>query len=160
MVFPTAIIGLFGTNVLNTGWWLSKKLDGSQQGWAPSAYLVEDIMKPVPPPAPPVAVRHVPPPPLMTNGITRNGLAPPADTSRAKPKPPAPPTKRPAGGKKPAPPLVPRDSAVSMGNSGGSGRNTPNEGQTNGGSLAGGLAEALRQRQLSMQGKKEDDDDW
>ena len=49
------------------------------------------------------------------------------------------------------------------GSSGGSGRETPDApgGAKGGGvSLAGGLAEALRQRQLSMQGKKDDDDDW
>lgn len=46
--------------------------------------------------------------------------------------------------------------------SGGSGRDTPNS--VDGGrapSLAGGLAEALRARQMSMQGKKGgEDDDW
>lgn len=48
------------------------------------------------------------------------------------------------------------------GSSGGSGRETPDApgGAKGGGvSLAGGLAEALRQRQRSMQGKKDDDDD-
>jgi myosin-1 len=53
-----------------------------------------------------------------------------------------------------------RDSAVSINShesSGGSGRATPNNLNT---SLAGGLAEALRQRQSAMQGKKNDDDDW
>ncbi|MCJ1225561.1 class II myosin [Toensbergia leucococca] len=136
------------------GWWLTKKLDGSSQGWSPSAYLVEDTPKPIPPPAPPVAARSVPPPPAQTNGAS----------AKAKPAPPAPPAKRPigAGGRKPAPPPAPRDSAVSMGSSGGSGsgRDTPNEGKTGGVSLAGGLAEALRQRQISMQGKKEEEDDW
>jgi myosin-1 len=60
-----------------------------------------------------------------------------------------------------------RDSAVSMGSSGdGSGRDTPNssvDGKGSGGvSLAGGLAEALRKRQASMQGRKgeEEGDDW
>lgn len=41
-----------------------------------------------------------------------------------------------------------------------SGRATPNS--VGGGSLAGGLAEALRARQSAMSGKheKDDDDDW
>lgn len=44
---------------------------------------------------------------------------------------------------------------------GGSGRVTPEPSSVGGKpSLAGGLAEALRQRQASMQGKKDDDDDW
>ena len=62
------------------------------------------------------------------------------------------------------PPLAPRDSAVSMGtSSGGSGRDTPNsDGKSDGRapSLAGGLAEALRARQMSMQGKRDEDEDW
>lgn len=56
---------------------------------------------------------------------------------------------------------------MSMGtSSGGSGRDTPNsslDGGKDGSrapSLAGGLAEALRARQMSMQGKREEDDDW
>lgn len=149
------------------GWWLAKKLDGSSQGWAPSAYLVEEALKPIPPPAPPQPVaRAVPPPPpaASTNGINGTSARPAA--AKAKPTPPAPP-KRPGGGKKPAPPPAPRDSAVSMGtSSGGSGRDTPNS-SVDGGkdgsrapSLAGGLAEALRARQMSMQGKREEDDDW
>ena len=93
---------------------------------------------------------------MIANGAPKPGL-------KAKPTPPAPPTKRPAS-KKPAPPLAPRDSAVSMsGSSGGSGRETPDApgGAKGGGvSLAGGLAEALRQRQASMQGKRDEDDDW
>lgn len=79
----------------------------------------------------------------------------------AKPTPPAPPTKRPVGrGTKPAPPpMAPRDSAVSM-SSTASGRATPDGGGGGKPSLAGGLAEALRARQISMQGKKDEDDDW
>ncbi len=96
----------------------------------------------------------------MANGTITNGASKPG--LKAKPNPPAPPGKRPAG-RKLAPPPAPRDSAVSMGgSSGGSGRETPDApgGAKGGGvSLAGGLAEALRQRQLSMQGKKDDDDD-
>lgn len=45
----------------------------------------------------------------------------------------------------------------------GSGRDTPNTNSVDGArapSLAGGLAEALKARQLSMQGKKDEDDDW
>ena len=103
-----------------------KKLDGSAQAWAPSAYLVEEAPKPTPP---------------------------------------APP-KRPGGGRKPVPPPAPRDSAVSMGtSSGGSGRDTPNssfdgKGDSRTPSLAGGLAEALRARQMSMQGKRDEEEDW
>jgi myosin-1 len=43
-------------------------------------------------------------------------------------------------------------------NSEGSGRATPDGGKP--ASLAGGLAEALKRRQQSMQGKKEDEDEW
>ena len=53
---------------------------------------------------------------------------------------------------------------MSMGtSSGGSGRDTPNsDGKSDGRapSLAGGLAEALRARQMSMQGKRDEDEDW
>ena len=56
---------------------------------------------------------------------------------------------------------------MSMGtSSGGSGRDTPNnsvdggKGDGRAPSLAGGLAEALRARQMSIQGKRDDDDDW
>lgn len=57
-----------------------------------------------------------------------------------------------------------RDSAVSLGTHSGtdSGRATPNS--LGGGSLAGGLAEALRARQSAMSGRdkdrRDDDDDW
>lgn len=118
----------------------------SAQGWTPQAY-VEEIVAPAPKAAP-----APPPPPPAPKAATNGSVA-----ARAKPTPPAPPAKRPVvGGKKPLPP--PRDSAVSMNSSAsdsGSGRATPN-------SLAGGLAEALRQRQSAMQGKKadDDDDDW
>ncbi|KAK4691142.1 hypothetical protein P7C71_g5798, partial [Lecanoromycetidae sp. Uapishka_2] len=152
------------------GWWLAKKLDGSSQGWAPSAYLVEaaPAPAPIPPPAPPQPIaRAVPPPPpaAATNGI--NGTSSRPAAAKAKPTPPAPPKRPGAGGRKPAPPPAPRDSAMSMGtSSGGSGRDTPNS-SVDGGkdgsrapSLAGGLAEALRARQMSMQGKREEDDDW
>ncbi|KAL8806713.1 MAG: hypothetical protein Q9223_004611 [Gallowayella weberi] len=142
------------------GWWLSKKLDGSAQGWAPSAYLTPEVYKPTPPPAPPAAPSSHPPPAM--NGVVANGTSRPTPAARVKPTPPAPPTKRPAG-RKPAPPLAPRDSAVSMSSTdGGSGRVTPEPTAAGGKpSLAGGLAEALRRRQASMQGKKGgDDDDW
>ena len=148
-----------------TGWWLTKKLDGSAQGWVPSAYLTAEAAKPTPPPAPPAAPSF---PSAPTNGLVANGSSRAIPTARTKPTPPAPPTKRPAG-RKPAPPPAPRDSAVSMssvgagGSGSGSGRVTPEPSSMAGGgkpSLAGGLAEALRQRQASMQGKKDDDDDW
>jgi myosin-1 len=87
-----------------------------------------------------------PPPAAKTNGT--NGV-------RGKPTPPAPPAKRPAAGRKPAPPPAPRDSGMSLNGSGtDSGRNTPTP------SLAGGLAEALRARQSAMQKGKDEDDDW
>ena len=149
------------TLIILSGWWLAKKLDGPSQGWVPSAYLAEDNPKPIPPPAPPQPVaRAVPaPPPATTNGI--NGTASRGPAVKAKPTPPAPP-KRPGGGRKPAPPPAPRDSAVSMSTiNGGGGGNTPEKADSSRApSLAGGLAEALRARQMSMQGRKEDDDDW
>ncbi|KAK2758756.1 class II myosin [Arachnomyces sp. PD_36] len=129
------------------GWWLCMDPSTSVQGWTPQAYLEEIVAappKPAPPPPPPVAPKAP-----VSNGTSRIAAA------KAKPTPPAPPMKRPAG-RKPMPAPDPRDSAVSMNSqdsSGGSGRATPN-------SLAGGLAEALRQRQSAMQGKKDDDDDW
>ncbi|KAI9680100.1 MAG: class II myosin [Caeruleum heppii] len=149
----------------NNGWWLAKKPDSSAQGWTPSAYLKEEAAKPAPPPLPPSTARTVPLPPpasaVSTNDVRANGTARPV---KAKPTPPAPPAKRP-GAKKPAPPPAPRDSGMSMGlangngSASGSGRNTPSSSSNN--SLAGGLAEALRQRQASMQGsKKGDEDDW
>ena len=130
------------------GWWLGKKLDGSAQGWTPSAYLVKEAPKPAPPPAPPAAVAPI---------VNGNGVVP-RPGGRAKATPPAPPAKRPAS-KKPAPAPTPRDSAVSMSSTGGAdgGRGTPDSGKP---SLAGGLAEALRARQASMQGKREEEDDW
>lgn len=140
------------------GWWLAKKLDGSSQGWAPSAYLKEETQRPAPPPAPPV-IRQVPPPPSMANGVVANGALRPG--VKAKPTPPAPPAKRPTTtGRKPLAPPAPRDSAVSMTSTdgSGSGRDTPNSSSNV--SLAGGLAEALRQRQMAMQGKKTDENEW
>ncbi|KAI9800655.1 MAG: class II myosin [Sarcosagium campestre] len=123
------------------------------EGWAPSAYMREDA---APKPAPPPAPRATPVPPSSTNGtVQSNGAARAGTAAKAKPTPPVPPAKRP-GAKKP------RDSAMSMASvSGGeSGRATPSSGSNV--SLAGGLAEALRQRQSAMQGKteKKDDDDW
>jgi myosin-1 len=124
------------------GWWLAKTSAG--QGWAPSAYLKEEV----PPPAPVIRPTPPPPPPAAPKA---NGSA-----ARSKPIPPAPPAKRPAAGRKPAPPPAPRDSGMSMngGSSSDSGRNTPTA------SLAGGLAEALRARQSAMQRGRDDEDDW
>ena len=134
-----------GDVLIETGWWLAKL--NSKQGWAPSAYLKEELPPaPAPPPPPPApAARAMLPPP------------PAAAKTNGKPKPPAPPAKRPvrAGGAAAvAPGLQARDSAVSVNQNSDSGRSTP--------SLAGGLAEALRARQNKMQGKREeeDDDDW
>ncbi|KAI9866664.1 MAG: class II myosin [Trichoglossum hirsutum] len=71
-----------------------------------------------------------------------------------KPTPPAPPAKRPIG-KKPAQPNSLRDSGVSHVSTSSSGSATGAPGNV---SLVGGLAEALRQRQSSMRGPKDDDD--
>ncbi|TPX17959.1 uncharacterized protein E0L32_011960 [Thyridium curvatum] len=117
----------------NNGWWLAKS--GRQQAWVPAAYVEEQAPAPAPRPAPP-------PPPA------------------GKAKPPQPPMKRPAGGRKPggaAAALQPRDSGMSLNGaasgSDGSRSNTPTPG------LAGNLAEALLARKNAMQ-KKADDDDW
>ena len=77
--------------------------------------------------------------------------------------PPAPPAKRPVagGGKKPVPAPPLRDSAVSLSTNSvsDSGRSTPSS--IGGGSLAGGLAEALKARQSAMSHReKDDEDDW
>jgi myosin-1 len=128
------------------GWWLARRKDNSASGWVPSAYIEEFVeAQPAAPPPPPIASRPVPSAPVM-NGI--NGTA-----TKGKPVPPTPPSKRPAG-KKPAPPAAPRDSGYS-----GSGASTDNT-RDSGGSVAGSLAEALRQRQAAMHARKDDDDDW
>ena len=135
---------------ISTGWWLAKRISTGVQAWAPSAYLKEE--------APPPAAARAPPPPPPAPPATNGTGRPAAAAAKAKPTPPVPPTKRPIG-KKPAAAPAPRDSAVSMGLSG-SGRDTPDSNRSQTPSLAGGLAEALRARQASMQGKAEDDDDW
>jgi myosin I len=126
----------------------------SAQGWTPESYLEEQVVaapRPAPPPPPPPVA--APRPVTATNGA--------AAAARAKPTPPAPPAKRPvAGGRKPLA-LPARDSAVSINSydsSGGSGRATPNSSLN--ASLAGGLAEALRQRQSATRGNQDEDDDW
>jgi myosin-1 len=119
------------------GWWLASRLDKSASGWAPSAYLEEVQHKPAPPPPPP---------------------APPARPANGKPKPPAPPAKRPAG-RKPAP--SPGDSARDSGYSGSGVSSVESAGpRDSSGSIAGGLAEALRQRQAAMQGRQRSEEDW
>lgn len=134
------------------GWWLARRLDNSASGWAPSAYLEEYASKPAPPPPPPVAPRAVPAPPVA-NGVASSGVGAGA---RAKPTPPAPPSKRPVG-RKPAPPSAPRDSGYS--GSDRSGTSTPRDSNASA-SMAGGLAEALRQRQAAMHARKDHEDDW
>lgn len=144
----------------NNGWWLCKNPQTGAQGWVPSAYVeeIEQQARAHPPPPPPPPVAAVRPAPAVT--INGGNLAAGATAGRS--TPPVPPTKRPIpGGRKPAPVPPARDSAVSLGTGSGtdSGRATPNS--IGGGSLAGGLAEALRARQSAMsQRKDDDDDDW
>jgi myosin-1 len=119
------------------GWWLARPMgssasDTTVQGWVPSAYVEEIVNQaPPPPPPPPVASRPVPGI-AAANGI--NGSA--ARPAGSKPIPPAPPAKRPAG-KRP----------TTNSSSGESGRD----------SMAGSLAEALRQRQAAMSSRKKED---
>ncbi|KAF2400442.1 hypothetical protein EJ06DRAFT_582273 [Trichodelitschia bisporula] len=131
------------------GWWLAKKPDSSASGWVPSAYMEEVVAQaPPPPPPPPPVARPVPAAPA-TNGV--NGAA-----ARGKPTPPAPPSKRPAGKKPvPAPMAESRDSGYS-----GSGASNAGAARDSGGSVAGSLAEALRQRQAAMHSRRNEDDDW
>lgn len=122
------------------GWWLTKKMDTLEQGWAPSAYLKEEPTRPPPP-----AVRAVPPPPPPANGMGRNGTGPAPPTSRPvgskKPVPPAPPAKRPMVGRKPAPTLGGTESTrVSLTGSTASGSSGAGSSTT---SFAGGLAQAV-----------------
>ena len=67
---------------------------------------------------------------------------------KKKPPPPPPTGKRPNIGKKPA------AAATHEAN------DTPANGNAQGGSFAGGLAQALKQRQAAMREKDDDDDDW
>ncbi|KAK2745871.1 class II myosin [Myotisia sp. PD_48] len=137
------------------GWWLCMNTKTSAQGWTPQAY-VEEIVEPTPvvqqpppPPPPPAAPKANPVANSAVNGSS-------AAAAKSKPAPPAPPAKRPINIRKPPLGGSARDSTVSTASNdspSGSGRATPN-------SLAGGLAEALRQRQSAMQGKKQEDDDW
>ena len=119
------------TNKYTTGWWLASRLDKSASGWAPSAYL-EEVVDRTSAPAPPPA--------------------PPARPANGKPKPPAPPAKRTAARK-----AVNGDSGRDSGYSG-SGGSTMESARDSSGSIAGGLAEALRQRQAAMHGRKADED--
>ena len=78
--------------------------------------------------------------------------------ARGKAMAPAPPAKRPAAaGRKPVPAPPVRDSAVSLSTNSvsDSGRSTPSS--IGGGSLAGGLAEALKARQSAMSHREKDD---
>lgn len=80
---------------------------------------------------------------------------PPARPANGKPKPPAPPGKRPAARK---PVNVNGDSGRDSGYSGSGGSTVEAGPRDSGGSIAGGLAEALRQRQAAMQGRKAEAD--
>ena len=138
----------------------------------PSAYLKEVVPEPAIPPAPPI--RAVPLPPPSSNktsvshtkdGPVTNGVNGTAHTPaiNAKSTPPAPPKRLAVKGRKPPPPPTPRDSAISLGtSSGGSGRATPDSASDagKGPSLAADIASMIRARNTSMQGKKNDDDDW
>lgn len=124
------------------GWWLIKKMDTSEQGWAPSAYLKEE---PRPPPPPVVRAVPPPPPPPPANGTGRNGTSPVPPASRPvvgkKPAPPAPPAKRPTVGRKPAPAVGNTESTrASLTGSTGSGSSGAGSSTT---SFAGGLAQAV-----------------
>ena len=136
-------------------------MDHSATGWTPSAYLEEHIVsRPAPPPAPPALPTRAPAPPVA-NTAQANGVAigsNTASTVRGKGAPPLPPTKRPVG-KKPALP-TPRDSGYAGGGGGGGVAGVPPQANAreSGGSIAGGLAEALRQRQAAMQPRR--DDSW
>jgi len=142
----------------NNGWWLCKNPKTGAQGWTPSAYVeeIEHTRAAPPPPPPPPAAPARPMPAVALNGHGVDGA------TKGRATPPVPPTKRPVpGGRKPAPAPPARDSAVSLSTGSGtdSGRATPNS--IGGGSLAGGLAEALRARQSAMGNRKDDeDDDW
>ncbi|KAF2459838.1 P-loop containing nucleoside triphosphate hydrolase protein [Lineolata rhizophorae] len=141
------------------GWWLAHRTtDSKSAGWTPAAYLEEVVSKPAappPPPAPPAASRAVPTPPTANGSASAGGIGGSGGRG-AKPGPPVPPAKRPVARQKPAPPPAPRDSGYS--GSGASGTETPRD---SGGSIAGGLAEALRARQAAMHAKKTaDEDDW
>ena len=138
----------------NNGWWLCRNPKTGVQGWAPSAYVEEIEHTRAPPPPPPPVAPPRPTPAVAINGHASDGA------SHGRATPPVPPTKRPVpSGRKPAPAPPARDSAVSLGSGSGtdSGRATPNS--IKGGSLAGGLAEALRARQTAMSQKQDDDDD-
>ncbi|KAI5780653.1 myosin IC heavy chain [Peziza echinospora] len=128
----------------DNGWWLVKKSSPPQtQGWTPSAYLKEEPRAPPPPPPPPPA-----PPARPANG-----------TIRGKGAPPPPPVKRPnmagkaVGGGGSSRNVTPIGGATPPGAAG------ERESAGSSGGLAGGLAEALRSRQMAMQGKRKDDDD-
>ncbi|KAI9680157.1 MAG: class II myosin [Trizodia sp. TS-e1964] len=154
----------------SNGWWLAKRLDSDNQGWAPSAYLKEEASRPPPPPPPPPPaqppVRAAVVPPQFrvtaTNNITNGSVRP---VVKAKPEPPAPPAKRPATntarrfvGPQPVTGHLSTPSNGTLESTSASGRNTPSSSSNV--SLAGGLAEALRMRQSAMQEKKDEDDDW
>jgi myosin-1 len=78
-------------------------------------------------------------------------IKPPAAPPRSKPPPPAPPSKRPVGNKASAGVPVGRDSGYSTQDAGA---------RDSGGSVAGGLAEALRARQMAMNKGRREEDEW
>jgi len=88
----------------------------------------------------------MPPAPPVNGSHHANGSSP-----SAKPKPPAPPTKRPIKSKLAPVPPPPKDSGTDLG-SGNAGSSGPG--------MAGGLEAMLKQRQAAMSGHHDDDDDW
>ncbi|KAI1626654.1 myosin I [Exophiala viscosa] len=146
------------------GWWLCRNAQTNAEGWAPTAYMEEIELSraaPPPPPPPPAAPpRAAPTPSVVVNGHAKPAAPPVA--AKAKPTPPAPPAKRPVPNARKPTASPARDSGMSLGTGSGtdSGRATPNS--IGGGSLAGGLAEALRARQSAMSGRgaEKEDDDW
>ncbi len=116
------------------GWWLGKRLDGSEQGWVPTSYL-EEVQQAAPPAAPPARPK--------------------------KKSPPAPPTKKRSSAN-----TIPNGNGASARSSGGSNNlagglaQALRQRQEEEKGLAGGLAAALKARHGSMRRDNYDDDEW